>query len=152
MSKITFPIEAGHIVSFSRAIGESSPDFLEGRLAPPTFMEAVAQFDPEYRNRPTAGKPWIGSGAAASGIAPEDRPGPRMHAEQHYEYLRPVRPGDVLTAETQVGKSWEKQSARAGRLLFQEFVTEFRNQAGDIAVIARKIVMTPERAIERKEG
>ncbi len=58
MAKITFPVEAGHIMLFARAVGDTNPVYQDaeaakrtevgGIIAPPTFPQAVAQFDPDY--------------------------------------------------------------------------------------------------------
>ena len=54
MAKITFPVEAGHIMLFARSIGDYNPVYHDaeaakkteagGVIAPPTFPQAVAQF------------------------------------------------------------------------------------------------------------
>jgi N-terminal half of MaoC dehydratase len=51
-----------------------------------------------------------------------------LNAEQHFEYFRPVRPGEVLTAKTRPGKTWERENKRAGKLLFFDRITNFRDQ------------------------
>ena len=33
-----------------------------------------------------------------------------LHAEQHFEYHKPVKAGDVLTATTKPGNTWEKEA------------------------------------------
>ncbi len=57
-----FPIEAGHVLLFARAIGDPDPVW-EGALrgsdpvpAPPTFVQASSQFDPDNVLRPKAGE------------------------------------------------------------------------------------------------
>ena len=55
-----------------------------------------------------------GSGSGGGGAAMG------LHAEQHYEYHQPLKVGDVVTAEVKPGKSWEKESKRAGKLKFSE--------------------------------
>ena len=52
--------------------------------------------------------------------------------EQHFEYERPIRPGDVLTVTTRDGNTWERESKRAGKLMFSERITEYRDQNGDL--------------------
>jgi hypothetical protein len=69
------------------------------------------------------------------------------HAEQHFEYFRPIFAGEMLTANVKQGAVWEKQSRRAGKLLFSEQLTEFRDQAGELVCRIRNIVMTPERPV-----
>ena len=159
MATITFPVEAGHIMLFARAIGDTNPVYQDGELAkqsevggivaPPTFPQAVAQFDPDYPLRWRPGQPWFGSARTASGV--DDRPagGGGLHAEQHFEYYRPLRPGDVLTVETKPGSSWERESKRAGKLTFRERITEYRDQNGELVVTARSIGVTTERPVDR---
>src|SRR6187551_1192296 len=133
-----FPIEAGHVLMFARAIGDPNPIYADADVAaasevgvipaPPTFVQASAQFDPDYPLRPKPGKPWFGSGreptgskrdvgTTASAGKGDGGGGTGLHAEQHFEYHRPLRPGDVLHAEHRDGKRWEKQGRRAGKLV-----------------------------------
>ena len=159
MPKISFPVEASHILMFARAIGDANPAFTDARaaeagetggiIAPPTFPQAVAQFDPDYYLRPKPGEPWFGSGKTPSGISGKAPSSGGLHAEQHFEYHRNLRPGDVLTVETKPGKTWEKRSQRAGRLLFREKITEYRDQDGALVVTARSVVVTTERPVDR---
>ena len=58
MSVEKFPVEAGHILLFARAIGDKNPVYYGEAgdvIAPPTFVQASAQFDPEYFLRPKIG-------------------------------------------------------------------------------------------------
>lgn len=158
-----FPIEASHILMFSRAIGDENPIYYDEEyakstepgemIAPPTFVQASAQFDPDYHLRPKIGKPWMGSGKNPTGIAPssgesggERKSGGGLHAEQHYEYHRHLKVGDVLKATTTPGKTWEKQGRRAGKLVFTESITEYRDQNGDLVITARSVGVQTEKA------
>ena len=73
---LRFPVEAGHIMMFARAIGDANPRFYEetagakGVVAPPTFVQASAQFDPDYPLRPKIGQRWFGSGRDPAGPPP----------------------------------------------------------------------------------
>ncbi|MGW1780523.1 FAS1-like dehydratase domain-containing protein [Streptomyces sp. NPDC002143] len=145
MTAQPFPVEAGHIMMFARAIGDENPSYAE--FAPPTFTIASAQYDPEYRMRPGAGQEWFGSGRAP-GVMPEWGGG--LHAEQHYEYHRPVRVGETLYAHVVPGGSWEKRG-RTGRLLFSERITEYRDAAGEPVVTARQVAVVPEGPVTRKD-
>jgi hypothetical protein len=140
-----FPVEAGHVLAFARALGTAdSPGGLPGPgdPAPPTFAIAAAQFDPEYPLRPRPEATWHGSGGDA-GLITEGAGG--LHAEQHFIYHRPIRVGDILAGATRPGQTWEKQG-RSGRLRFREQVTEFRDEAGQLVVTARSVsVQRPER-------
>ncbi len=162
-----FAVEASHIMMFARAIGDPNPIYHDegqaeatepgGIIAPPTFAQAGAQFDPDYRLRPKIGEPWMGSGKEATGIKPkeagsaDDQPtgmGARgLHAEQHFHYHRHLRPGDVLSATVKPGEKWEKHSKRAGTLSFSETVTEYRTQDGELVITARSVGVTTEKAV-----
>jgi acyl dehydratase len=162
-----FPVEAGHILMFARAVGDPNPIYADEEyarttevgsiIAPPTFVQASAQFDPEYALRPKIGEPWFGSGKEPTGLQRRSSGGGGgggaaaggLHAEQHYEYHRPIRPGDVLTAETKRGRTWEKQGRRGGKLLFGEGVTEYRDQNGELVVTARSVGVRTEKVIEQ---
>ena len=152
-----FPVEAGHILMFARSIGDPNPVYADaeyaagtevgGIIAPPTFVQSSAQFDDDYPLRPKIGQPWFGSGRTASGTAGSDTGmggsgGVGLHAEQHFEYHRPLRAGDVLTATTRPGERWEKEG-RSGKLVFTEHVTEYRDEQGELVITARGVgVMT----------
>lgn len=165
-----FPIEEGHILMFARAIGDPNPLFTDrdraaasevgGIVAPPTFVQASAQFDPDYVLRPRDDRPWFGSGATPSSGAPQPAAGAGragtgggtasvLHAEQRFEYHGLVRAGDVLSAVTRPGRSWEKEGRRGGTLHFTESVTEYRNEQGDLVVTATSVGVRTERVPDR---
>ena len=140
MAARRFPVEAGHVLAFTRALGAADPAGGPGEATPPTFAIASAQFDPDYPLRPRPGAPWHGSGAGA-GLVTEGASG--LHAEQHFVYHRPVRVGDVLAGTSRPGQEWEKQG-RSGRLRFREQITEFRDEAGELVVTARSVSVRRE--------
>lgn len=167
-----FPVEAGHIMLFARSIGDKNPVYYDedyakstqvgGIIAPPTFVQSSAQFDPDYNLRPKIGEPWFGSGKNPTGItAPSGESsagggggggsssggvGRGLHAEQHFEYHRHLKPGDVLSATTRPGETWEKEGRRAGKLMFSESITEYRDQNGELVITARSVGVQTERA------
>ena len=76
-----FLVEASHIMMFARSIGDDNPIYYdedhqsesgsEGIIAPPTFSQSSAQFDPDYFLRPkTGGVGWFGSGKEPTGLKP----------------------------------------------------------------------------------
>ena len=75
---LTFPVEAGHIMLFARAVGDPNPIYHDAEyaagtevgsiVAPPTFVQASAQWDPGYKLRPVIGEPWFGSGREPTGV------------------------------------------------------------------------------------
>lgn len=158
-----FPIEESHILMFARSIGDPNPVYADrdyaagtevgGVPAPPTFMQASAQFDPDYFLRPKIGEPWFGSGAEPTGVKREKKAGGGgggggLHAEQHFEYHKPVTAGDVLHATHKPGATWEKEGKRAGKLIFSEAITEYRNQDGELMVTARSVGVRTERPVD----
>ena len=165
MAVESFPVEATHILMFARSVGDpnpvyADPDYASGTevgsiIAPPTFAQSSAQFDADYPLRPKPGQVWFGSGKEPTGIKREKKEGESsgaaaggLHAEQHFTYHRHLRPGDVLTATTRPGETWEKEGKRAGKLVFSETITEYRDQDGELVVTARGVGVRTERVIE----
>ena len=160
-----FLIEASHIMMFARSIGDDNPIYYdksfksesgcEGVIAPPTFAQSSAQFDPDYFLRPKiGGEGWFGSGREPSGAKSSGSGGGSgnaaagLHAEQHFEYHLPLKAGDTLSATTKPGKTWEKESKRAGKLRFSESVTEYRNQNGKLVITAIGVGVQTERPVD----
>jgi hypothetical protein len=138
-----FPVEAGHVLMFTRSLGAADPEGglpADGHVAPPTFAIATRQFETETPLRPRPGVPWHGSGADP-GLVKEGTGG--LHAEQHFTYHRPLRVGDVLVPTTRTGEQWEKQG-RSGKLTFRELITEYRDEAGELVVTARSVSVQRE--------
>ncbi|MFI4934245.1 MAG: MaoC family dehydratase N-terminal domain-containing protein [Caulobacterales bacterium] len=165
MAAKKFPVEASHILMFARSVGDDNQVYADadyakkteakGIIAPPTFAQSSAQFDPDYFLRPKIGQPWFGSGKNPTGItrAPGGGGGGGgggLHAEQHFEYHRHLKPGDVLTATTKPGNTWERESKRAGKLVFSESVTEYRDQKGELVITARGVGVRTERPVDAK--
>jgi hypothetical protein len=162
-----FPVESGHVLMFARALGDTSATYsdvtfadtgLAGVAAPPTFVQASAQFDPEFPLRPHPGTPWWGSAGTSHG-SHQDEPegsgglghqqasptlgggGSVLHAEQRFEFVRPVRVGDVLTARQRTGRTWDKQGRKGGRLVFSELITEYFAVTGELVVTATAVAV-----------
>jgi hypothetical protein len=135
-----FPIEATHVLFFRRAVGYADADASD--VIPPTFPIAAAQFDPDYPLRPKPGEKWFGSGREPMGGPPPmvaEGPVP-LHAEQHYEYHRPIRIGETLVVTNEQGKTWEREG-RAGLLRFSERITHYRDESGNDVVTARSVAV-----------
>ena len=162
MAADKFPVEASHIMMFARSVGDDNPIYYDAEkakdtepgkiIAPPTFVQASAQFDPDYFLRPKIGEQWFGSGKEATGVTKKKEGGGGgggLHAEQHYEYHRHPAPGDVLSATMRKGETWEKQGKKSGKLIFSESITEYRDQNGELVVTARGIGVRTERPVEQ---
>jgi len=154
-----FPVEAGHIELFARALDDPNPIYSDpayaattdcaGVIAPPPFTQAAEHWDPEYDRRPHHGRAWYGSGREA--IGPAEPPGAGgglgFHAEQEFEYHRSIRPGETLLATIRKGRSWQKQGRRGGTLSFSETITEYRSEAGELVVTARFVGVGTEKQV-----
>ena len=156
MSIEKFPVEAGHIMMFARAIGDDNRVYydedyaaqseVQKVIAPPTFVQSSAQFNPEYRLRPKIGQTWYGSAKGPTGLTSAEEPkgDGELHAEQHFEYHRHLNPGDVLRATVKAGEKWVKQGRRGGTLMFEETITEYHDQAGELVITARNVNVITE--------
>jgi hypothetical protein len=157
-----FPVEAGHIMLFARSVGDTNDIYYDedyakgtepgGVIAPPTFVQASSQFDPDNSLRPTIGQPWFGSSKEPTGVKREsggDGGGGGLHAEQHFEYHRHLRPGDVLRSVNKPGEKWERQSKRAGTLKFSESITEYYDQNDELVITARSVGVQTERPVDQ---
>lgn len=154
-----FPVEASHVMMFARAIGEHddvyframADDFGDAPIfAPLTFVQASRQFEQDYALRPKPGVAWFGSGKGPSGVPTEELTGRggSLHAEQHFTYHRPLRVGDVLTGKRREGDTWTKAGRRGGNLQFNEDITDYYDQHGELVVTARRVGVLPEKTVE----
>jgi N-terminal half of MaoC dehydratase len=162
MAAKEFPVEASHILMFARSVGDDNPVYADAEyarkteagsiIAPPTFAQSSAQFDPDYFLRPKIGQPWFGSGKNPTGVTRTEGGGGGggggLHAEQHFEYHRHLKPGDVLTATMKPGKTWEREGRRSGKLVFSESITEYRDQKGELVITARGVGVRTERPVD----
>jgi acyl dehydratase len=157
-----FPIEAGNIMMFARAIGDPNPIYtddnyarstaLGGIIAPPTFTEAAQHYDDDFPFRWRAERPWFGSAREATSApadeATDDESGTSLHAETHYEYVRPLRPGTVLYGRSTPGSTWTKEGRRSGCLHFRDWVTDYRTLDDDkLCVRCRTVGVTTEQKV-----
>lgn len=151
-------------MAFARAIGDPNPVYSDLRharsrgfpdvLAPPTFYEASAHFDPEHSCRPHDGQPWWGSSGVPTGDpGREDRnPGTTLHAETHVTYHRHPCAGEVLQARERPGERWTRTGQRGGELVFNDWYVDYRDTAGDVALTARTVAVTTDRKLPAPTG
>ena len=160
-----FPVESGHVMMFARSIGDENRIYYDEKyargsgqeaiIAPPTFVQSSAQFDPDYFLRPKVGQEWFGSAKGPTGITKKKETtggGGGLHAEQHYVYHRQLKVGDVLTAENKPGKSWQKEGRRGGKLMFNETVTEYKDQNGELVITATGVGVRTERPATSRDS
>jgi hypothetical protein len=131
--RVTFPVERGKVREFATAILDDNPLYLEEERppAPPTFT-MTHQFWPATFDEPP---PDLGINFARV-----------VHGEQEFEYLEPIRAGDVLTGEITVADAYTKEGKRGGTLTFVVLETRFTNQLGKEAVVARATIIETSKA------
>jgi acyl dehydratase len=132
----TMRVESGKIREFARAVKDPNPAWFgdEGALAPPTFLMTMAH--------------WIRDlGATRSAVKLDYRR--LLHGEQEFEYVKPIRAGDLLRFRSRTKEVFEKQGKRGGTMTFVIGETEFRNAAGEVVAYLRNTAIeTAETAKE----
>jgi hypothetical protein len=126
-------VERGKIGEFARAVqNESDAYTADNPVAPPTFPQSIALW------RARAPRPAAGGGGGRGGGGGG---GPDMrrvlHGEQEFEYVRPLRAGDVLTAESHMKDRYEKEGKRGGTMTFTVTETVFKDQSGEVVAYSR---------------
>jgi len=133
---IRFTVERGKIGPFALSLRDDHPVYHDeayaaavagGILAPPTFLRNF----------------WIEGTQVHQDLGFEwSRV---LHGEQEFEYFKPVRAGDVLTAHMRVAEMYEKEGKRGGKMTFAVIETVFRDESGDVVQIARRTLIETQR-------
>jgi hypothetical protein len=133
---VDWVVEAGKIGEFARAVLNQSAAYeTTDAVAPPTFPQSMAL----WRAR--------GGSARRGGGGGGGRDMRRvLHGEQEFEYVRPLRAGDVLTATSHVKNEYEKEGKRGGTMRFVVSETVFRDQAGEIVAYSRGTTIVTSKA------
>jgi hypothetical protein len=119
-------VERGKIAEFARAVLNESPEHSKpDAVAPPTFPQTLSFW------RMRQPRPRGGGGGEVRDMRRV------LHGEQEFEYLRPLRAGDVLTAESYVKDSYEKEGKRGGTMKFVVSETVFKDQKGEVVAYSR---------------
>jgi acyl dehydratase len=131
----TMRVETGKIREFARAVKDDNPAFFtdEGALAPPTFLMTIAL--------------WIRDlGQTRSAVKLDYKR--LLHGEQEFEYVKPIRAGDVLTFRSRTKDVFEKQGRRGGTMTFVIGETEYRNQHGEVVAYTRNTAIETADAVK----
>jgi acyl dehydratase len=131
----TMRVETGKIREFARAVKDPNPAWLadERALAPPTFLMTLAH--------------WVTDmGDTRSAVKLDYRR--LLHGEQEFEYLAPIRAGDVLRFRSRTKDVFEKQGKRGGTMTFVIGETEFRNQDGAVVAYLRNTAIETADAVK----
>ncbi len=69
-----------------------------------------------------------------------------LHAEEEYDYLRPLRIGDVLICQTRIVEDYRREGRRGGTLRFLVTETEMRDErSGELVVRSRTTMAETDR-------
>jgi hypothetical protein len=160
MADHEFPVDRTAILAFAAAIGETNPIYWDAAhaeatplgdvIAPPTFGVAAAHWNPEYGLRGTRQIPARRVEPDRDATARREGGGDvsrLLHAEQRFDYHKPLQPGMQLTVSSRPGRSWEKEGKRGGTLSFREAVTEYRDAAGDLVLVATSVSVVTGKAV-----
>jgi hypothetical protein len=124
--EVEWIVERGKIAEFAHAVLNRSPAHNgPGAVAPPTFPQSMALW------RARAPRPVAGTGREGLDMRRV------LHGEQEFEYVRPLRDGDVLTTESHVKDRYEKEGKRGGTMTFIVSETIFRDRSGEIVAYSR---------------
>lgn len=164
---VRFPVDRTAVLNFAGALGETNRIYydeayargtaLGGVIAPPTFAIASAHWNPFGVFRGIKKIPAPGPGQEAARRIRQAEAGSQagaanlarvLHAEQRFEYHQAVRPGTTLTVTTRPGRAWQKQGRRGGLLRFNETISEYRDEDGELVVTAASVGVVTEKAVE----
>ncbi len=67
-----------------------------------------------------------------------------VHGEQEFEYHRPVKAGDVLTAQMTIADVYEKPGRRGGTMKFAVVETSYRDAGGQVVLVGRRTLIQTE--------
>jgi len=115
-AQVHFEIREDHVRRFAEVVGD------DGSSVPPTFVTAP---EIEAGLDQVVADPELGLDFARV-----------VHGEQEFEWLRPVRVGDVLEVRTTI----ESIRAKGGHE-FLTLRTEMRDEAGVLVVLARSLLI-----------
>jgi hypothetical protein len=133
--RFEWAVERGKVAEFARAVlNASSAHDGPDAVAPPTFPQSMALW------RARTPRPEQGVGREGLDMRRV------LHGEQEFEYVRPLRVGDVLTAESYVKDRYSKEGKRGGTMIFIVSETIFRDQSGEIVAYSRGTTIQTSKA------
>ena len=128
-------VEPGKVREFARAVGAGDPGYLdaENPVSPPTFL-VTQEFWRGPENQPPA--------AAAVDFAR------LLHGEQEFVFHGPPPcAGARLTAVTRIEKVYQKHGKRGGVMTFMDWLTEFRDERGELVAESRATLLQTSRPV-----
>ncbi len=130
--EVTFTVDRDRVVQFADAIGEDTPLFRDGdgaksqgygeQLAPPTFVTVMQIL--------TSGQVVLDQELGLNYALV-------VHAEQEYEWHRPVQVGDALSATPRIADIYSK-----GPNEFLIIEADIKDSSGQTVVLARTTLLS----------
>lgn len=133
LPSVQWPVEAGRVRAFARAIGDTRAECTDpaaardlgypGLLAPPTLAFGAI----------------MDAGVITDLLAEMNVPIARiLHGEQQFDFAKPIFAGDVLTLETRVSDIIDKKN---GAMEFVTQLTTLTNQNGERVGAMRSVLV-----------
>ena len=127
--EFTFEVEKGKVKEFARAIEDQSPELhdekaakeagIAGLALPPTFPTVFAM---------SGGLMEVMLNDLKLDLARI------LHGGQQYEYLKPIKPGDIITGKVRIANAFEKQG-KSGTMDFIVMETTYTNKNGEKVLV-----------------
>ncbi len=128
-----FLVERGKIREFALATGDDNPIYLDpvsanaspagGILAPPLFSRIL--FYEGTQVHADLGFDWRNV----------------LLGALEFEYLKPIRAGDILTGHMRIADLYQKEGRRGGTMTFAVIEITYRDRAGEPALVSRRILI-----------
>lgn len=142
LEKFEFPVEKGKIKEFADAICDTNLVYRDSdyarkngfndRLMPVTYpISFVFHVSSENLIHDSMAK--LGMNVAKS-----------VHGEIEFIYERPVCAGETLNGEIRVGKIYEKEGKRGGKMTLVEIEVDYRDKSDKTAVLIRNTFIEKE--------
>lgn len=140
-------IEAGKVEEFSRAVKDPNPIHRDESAASAAGFDSIpapltftrTAFFPRYRPE------------GVEHVRPFDLGFDRqysVHGEQTYEFERPIRVGDTLSAAVTLTDVYQRDGSRGGQMTFAEFEFTYTDADGDLVLTERTTVIETGGAID----
>ena len=120
LTPYTFTIEKGKIKELVQAIGDLKEEYLNGEVVPPTF--------------PTVIDFWGDSSSSAKVLNLNMKK--VLHGEMEYEYLREMKPDEVITVQGVIEKAYTKAAMN-----FYVLRKDYLDQQGETVLISRSTII-----------
>ena len=131
-------VEAGAIRRFADAIKDPNPLYRDeeyarntpygGIVAPPTFIHALRSIG--YSSINPGPMPWKNTTVLNGG--------------NDFEYLEPIRPGDIITGKVKLVEISARQTKQLGPMIITVAEMTYTNQNGEVVAKQRSIGLTYE--------